>query len=208
MGDITFRDRRKRVVPKTAWDLEGRAHYVTIRFVFQKNRERTDRRTQGRSGGALCPVAAWARACKRTISTNRRVGADTQVCKVGNSKGQSTHITSQRVMDLLRLTCNRYSEEKGYGIEEHELGMRSIRSGAAMALFLNDHSVEKIMILGRWSSDAFLVYIRPQVLEWTNIMARDMASNQDFRDLNRKSSRSHQLVKRHMGTMPSFHMSH
>jgi hypothetical protein len=44
---------------------------------------------------------------------------------------------------------------------------KSIRSGAAMAHFLMSHSMAKIMILGRWSSSAFLVYIRPQVLEWT-----------------------------------------
>lgn len=42
---------------------------------------------------------------------------------------------------------------------------------AAMALFLKDHSIEKITILERWYSDAFMGYIRPQVLEWTNIMA-------------------------------------
>ena len=49
-----------------------------------------------------------------------------------------------------------------------------------MALFLRNHSTERIMILGRWSSDAFLVYIRPQVLEWTNNMSRDMISFDSF----------------------------
>jgi len=88
-----------------------------------------------------------------------------------------------------------------------DLGTRSIRSGAAMALFLMNHSVEKIMILGRWwSSDAFLVYIRPQVLEWTNIMAKDMASNRDFRDLNHSRDRPSALRKSR--TMPAFYMSH
>ena len=52
-----------------------------------------------------------------------------------------------------------------------------------MALFLKNHSVEKIKILGRWSSDAFLVYIRPQVLEWTNNMSEDMARVGRFTDL-------------------------
>ena len=53
-----------------------------------------------------------------------------------------------------------------------------------MALFLMDHSVEKIKIIGRWSSDAFMVYIRPQVLEWTSIMAQDMAQVRGFIDLS------------------------
>jgi hypothetical protein len=51
-----------------------------------------------------------------------------------------------------------------------------------MSLFLMNHPVHKIMILGRWSSDAFLVYIRPQVLEWTNNMSRDMINNETFLD--------------------------
>jgi hypothetical protein len=52
-----------------------------------------------------------------------------------------------------------------------------------MALFLKDHSTAKIMILGRWSSNAFLVYIRPQVLEWTNNMSRNMISFNSFLDV-------------------------
>ena len=51
-----------------------------------------------------------------------------------------------------------------------------------MSLFLANHSVAKIMILGRWSSDAFLVYLRPQVLEWTNNMSSDMLQNKSFFD--------------------------
>lgn len=43
-----------------------------------------------------------------------------------------------------------------------------------MALFINNVSTANIIILGCWSSDAFLVYIRPQVLEWTNNMSRVM----------------------------------
>lgn len=51
-----------------------------------------------------------------------------------------------------------------------------------MSLFLMKHRVHKIMILGRWSSDAFLVYIRPQVLEWTNNMSCEMINNESFLD--------------------------
>ena len=51
-----------------------------------------------------------------------------------------------------------------------------------MGLFLMDQPVAKIMILGRWSSDAFLDYIRPQVLEWTNQLSRDILQNDSFFD--------------------------
>jgi hypothetical protein len=43
-------------------------------------------------------------------------------------------------------------------------------------------SPAKIMTLGRWSSDAFLVYIRPQVLEWTNNVSCNMIHLDSFSD--------------------------
>jgi len=52
-----------------------------------------------------------------------------------------------------------------------------------MALFLKNHSTAKYMILGRWSSDAFLAYIRPQVFEWTINMTKDMIHFKDFLDI-------------------------
>ena len=54
-----------------------------------------------------------------------------------------------------------------------------------MSLFMMNHLTKRIKILRQWSSDAFfLVYIRPQVLEWTNTMAKDMTQVKNFLDLN------------------------
>ena len=71
-----------------------------------------------------------------------------------------------------------------FGYRPAEIGTHSIRSGAAMALFLAQTSVLKIMILGRWSSAAFLRYIRPQVMGWTAGMATAMLTNPDFRHVD------------------------
>jgi hypothetical protein len=46
----------------------------------------------------------------------------------------------------------------------------------------NDSS-DRIMLLGRWLSKAFLAYIRPQVLEWTNNMSLDMTQADSFLDV-------------------------
>ena len=51
-----------------------------------------------------------------------------------------------------------------------------------MDLFLMNHPVTKIMLMGRWSSDAFLNYIRPQVLEWTNQLSADMIHHNSYFD--------------------------
>jgi len=42
LGDITFRDSEKRVIDKSARNLEERAHYVTVRFRSQKNKVKAE----------------------------------------------------------------------------------------------------------------------------------------------------------------------
>jgi hypothetical protein len=89
-----------------------------------------------------------------------------------------------------------------------------------MALFLMDHFPAKIMILGRWSSDAFLLYIRQQVLEWTHNMSCDMIYLDTFfdaisRDLvtsddprTRKRIQQPFNGRNSIVTMPKFHIYH
>ena len=67
-------------------------------------------------------------------------------------------------------------EVLGYSAEE--IGTKSIRSAAAMAMFMDDTPVFMIMLMDRWSSDAFLKYIRRQVLEFSKGMSRRMVKNE------------------------------
>ena len=53
--------------------------------------------------------------------------------------------------------------EEILGIKAEEVGTHSIRSGAAMSMYLGECPVYTITMIGRWSSDAFLLYIRKQV---------------------------------------------
>jgi hypothetical protein len=67
-----------------------------------------------------------------------------------------------------------------------------------------NHPVAKIMILGRWSSDAFLDYIRPQVLEWTNQLSGDMIRNDSFfdaADSSKKASPSDPRMREKAGAL-------
>ena len=62
-----------------------------------------------------------------------------------------------------------------------ELGSHSIRSGAAMAMCLNNVPIYTIMLVGRWSSDAFIRYIRRQVQEFiSNVSAKMIQTNSFF----------------------------
>ncbi len=100
-------------------------------------------------------------------------------------------IDSSQVLQLLRRTCVIYDGVNKYGIAESEIGTRSIRSGAAMALALQGgNSDKKIMMLGRWKSVAFLDYIRPQVLEWAGDMSSEMAKTISFLDVGGRQSKS------------------
>jgi hypothetical protein len=92
-------------------------------------------------------------------------------------------LTNTYILNLLRNTCYSFGGKAAFGFDPHDIGNKSICSGAAMALFTNDISTAKIMILGRWSSDTFLAYIRPQVLEWINNMSHEMITVDSFFDV-------------------------
>jgi hypothetical protein len=122
-------------------------------------------------------------------------------------------------LTFIRSSCASLGGHRAFGFHPHEIGNKSIRSGAAMALFLANHSPAKIMILGRWSSDAFLVYIRPQILEWTNNMSMDMIQLESFLDVSFDMSatddpRTRTLLSKTLNgrdqfiTMPKFHLYH
>ena len=202
-GNVTFRDKWHVLLDQNDPEISQKAKFVSVCFVDQKNGRKMDRRTQQKTGGSLCPVTSWAKVCRRV----RRWGGNdmTNVFELPNRQ-EEERVDAQLVTTLLRRTCILMQGKRAYGIEPREIGTRSIRSGAAMALFMKGHSVERIKILGRWSSDAFMVYIRPQVLEWTNVMSRDMARSRGFMDLY---ERGNQNARRddgeaEAGLMPSF----
>jgi len=195
---LEFRDRKRKIVPHSHPRLTRHSKFVTITFEDQKNKLKFDKRTQQRTNNPfLCPVKRWGSAVKRILSTIPTANGNTPICSF-NDLGRHKVVTSSFTRNLLRSTCEKFGGKPKFGFAPSEIGNKSVRSGAAMSLFLNNHSPAKIMILGRWSSDAFLVYIRPQVLEWTNNMSSDMINFDDFLDMtfyDRTSPRNSKLPK-------------
>jgi hypothetical protein len=66
------------------------------------------------------------------------------------------------------------------GFSADQIGLHSARSRAAMAMHLAGVPVFTIMLLGRWSSDAFLRYIRKQVKEFSRGISSKMIQNENF----------------------------
>ena len=108
---------------------------------------------------------------------------DTPICAINPRRCRSKFITQDYTLKFMREVCDYYGGCQRFGFDSSEIGNKSIRSGAAMALFLMDHSSDQIMILGRWKSKAFLVYIRPQIIEWTKNFSSDMISFNNFFEL-------------------------
>jgi hypothetical protein len=64
------------------------------------------------------------------------------------------------------------------GFSPEQIGLHSARSGAALAMYLAGVPVFTIMLMGRWSSDAFLCYIRKQVKEFSSGISKRMITNE------------------------------
>jgi hypothetical protein len=69
-------------------------------------------------------------------------------------------------------------------IKKSEISMHLIRSGAAMAMFLSDCSVSQIMMIGCWSSNAFLQYIRKQVKQFSHNVSKQMTTQMFHRHIS------------------------
>jgi hypothetical protein len=162
--DIVFRDQFNQIVPHSDPNLH-RAESVSITFRFQKREERDDTITQSRSGNRkFCPVIACAELVKAMIRDKCKL--TDYVYRLRLENGTMTSLSSKTALLMLRQSLRE--------IDAEECGLHSLRSSAAMAMYLNGIPVYTIMLLGRWSSDAFLRYIRKQVTEFSKGVTQKM----------------------------------
>ena len=154
------------------------ADTITVTFEFQKSDERNESVTMFRSGDpTLCPVRAWAAIVRRILSypgTN----FDTPVNTI-YIQGKLSSISSTTARSKLRSAARNLGEIK-LGFKPEDIGTHSIRSGAAMAMYLDEVPTFSIMMIGRWSSDAFLRYIRKQVEQFSHNVSSRMLRNENF----------------------------
>jgi hypothetical protein len=87
------------------------------------------------------------------------------------NNGGIADITSAQVVNALRDVVGAIGEAH-LGIAKHEVGTHSLRLGAAIAMYLGECPVYTIILMGRWSNDAFLRYIRKQVLEFSHNVSK------------------------------------
>lgn len=196
---------------------------VPITFEFQKNDKRDATITMHRTGDAvMCPVIAWASIVRR-IRLLPGTTDDSPVCTYLRADGTLGLVSSRHLLKRIRDRVAAIGKAV-LGFDASDVGTHSIRSGAAMAMYLAGVPVYTIMLIGRWSSDAFLRYIRRQVQEFSAGVSRRMIVSDDFYTIpdfasaedprnchnhNNLSARSHiGLDAQRLSTQPTFALWH
>jgi hypothetical protein len=191
IGNITFK-RQNEVLNWMSDDLIH-ADIVRIRFVFQKNDRRDVCIHMFRSGDKiLCPVIAWA----TTVHRVRKIpGAseNSEVCLFADSNKQTSLINASYVRSRLQAVADVIGE-KILGFQKEDIDLHPIRSGGAMAMFLSGVSVIVIQRVGRWSSEAFLEYIRDQVESFTLGVSRKMLDFEEFFSLEKARDNTTSMI--------------
>ena len=108
---------------------------------------------------------------------------DSPVCLFQDEKSNISMLTSVYVRSRLRVIVTLLGVYE-LGFTKEDIGLHLIRSGGAMAMFLSGTSVIIIQRVGRWSSEAFLEYIREQVESFTLDVLKNMLKYEEFLNLN------------------------
>jgi len=93
--------------------------------------------------------------------------------------GKLCLITSKETLNKLRDRVKAIGEDV-LGFKAIEIGTHSICSSAAMSMYVANVLVYTIMLIGHWSSDAFLHYIRRQVQQFSSGVSASMIISEDF----------------------------
>jgi hypothetical protein len=152
---------------------------VSITFEEQKRGSKGDTITHHcTKDPILCPVKIWAKIVSRVYSYPSS-GPDTSVNTFRLNNGKTHKFSGKELLTHLRRAAASMGPDI-LGYTPDQIGMHSARSGAAMAMYLAGVPVFTIMLLGRWSSDAFLRYIRKEVQEFSLSVSSKMIAKDTF----------------------------
>ena len=96
------------------------------------------------------------------LRTYKRISNNSIISLLQDESRRQSRIKSKTIKDHLKFFVRGIGFIK-LGFKYFHIGTHSIRSSTAMALYLAKIDPVTIMILGRWKSDSFILYIRTQV---------------------------------------------
>jgi hypothetical protein len=130
------------------------ADTISITFYFQKNDKQDTVVTQDHTHDPEpCPIRLWAAIAKRILSyagTDHKMSVNTYM-----HRGRLCEVSSKMMLTGLCAVVTHVGKDN-LGFKACEMGTHSIRSGAAMAMYLANVPFFTIMLISRWSSNAFL----------------------------------------------------
>ena len=165
------------------------ADLILITFEFQKKNKRNKTVHMFKTNdNLLCPVKAWASTILRVRKTVPGADGNTKVCAYADHN-QTQFIDSTYARAKLRGIVELTGPEI-LGFTKKDVGLHSIRSGGAMAMFLSGVQTLIIQRVGRWESDAFMEYIREQVESFTEGVSLRKIQNVKFYHLDRNTAKT------------------
>ena len=96
-----------------------------------------------------------------------------------NTEGKRLTINSTGIQTKLRTSVQILGKgQLGFGTME--MGVHSLRYGGTMTMYLTLVSPLTIMIIRRWQSDEFLLYIRKKVAQFSTKVSDKILQNKEF----------------------------
>lgn len=168
----------KTEIPSQDHDQLHLADIISITFQDQKNGEKAETITLTRTNDPIaCPVTQAAAIIRRILSIPGT--GPTSPINTYASKGIVFALSSSTALDRLRRKARNIGADK-LGHDPDDIGLHSARSAAAMAMILAGLPTYMVMLVGRWKSDSFLLYIRKQVAEFSNNISKNMINVMTF----------------------------
>lgn len=124
----------------------------------------------------LNPAGHWAYTVRR-VMVIQGWGPTWMVDTFKEINGTIRCIHVSKICTMIRLAVNEIRDALGFTLKD--VGTHSNRLVTAMAMYLANVLVYTIMLAGRWSFNAFLLYTRKQVQEFTKGISDKMLIMED-----------------------------
>lgn len=168
--DISFRIGAQEIPHNSPW--LHLAETISITFGQQKTEVQEETVTQFRTNDPeLCPVNLWAKVIKR-LMTYPNYNPKWPVYTYHDGK-KFSNLASGEFLNDIRAVVDAIGPTV-LGFTSTDVGTHSNRAGGAMMMYLAKTPPYTIMMIGRWSSNAFLRYIEKQVLEFSRGVSTKM----------------------------------
>jgi len=115
----------------------------------------------------------------RRLIRQGKATEETPIYTFETADGKKAELTGKIALALLRDYIESI-DYKSLGLVLEDIGLHSLRAAAAMAMFLNGVPTPLIMLIGRWSSEAFLLYIRKAVEQFGHDVSKIMIRNPTY----------------------------